>query len=218
MTGQRNTTTGTDARRPHAVIGIVDNDPLVGRALEDMFTASPTPLSVLWNVRSAQEALRLCADPAMRPELVLTDMMMPGMDGKQLAERLLALYPQLRVLAMSAFQYRYTQEQLRQAGIAATIRKEASVQEYVQLIGRIIGDDELATWTQDSYWPIRMRLTDTEITVMREYLKGRTTKATAHLLHLSEGTVKTHMNNVYKKLGVHTRAEAIRICMQEHVL
>ncbi|WP_158216475.1 response regulator transcription factor [Bifidobacterium hapali] len=63
-----------------------------------------------------------------------------------------------------------------------------------------------------------MMLTDTEINVLREYLKGRTTVATAHVMHMSEGTVKTHMNNAYKKMGVHSRAEAIRICVREHLL
>lgn len=199
-------------------IGIVDNDPLVGKALEDMFTVRPTPLKVLWNVRSGEEALRLCAVPAMCPQLVLTDMMMPGMDGKQLAERLSVLHPRLKILGMSAFQLSYTRQQLRDAGIPATIRKEASVQEYVRLIGMIVGDDVAARWTQESLLLMRMNLTDTEIAVMREYLKGRTTKATAQLMHMSEGTVKTHMNSVYKKMGVHTRAEAIRICVQEHIL
>lgn len=63
-----------------------------------------------------------------------------------------------------------------------------------------------------------MMLTDTEIAVLREYLRGRTTAATAHLLHMSEGTVKTHMGNAYRKMGVHSRAEAIRICVREHLL
>ncbi|MCH9275604.1 response regulator transcription factor [Bifidobacterium amazonense] len=210
--------TGRNADKDYAVIGIVDNDPLVSKALESMFTDRPTPLRVLWNVRSGEEALRLCADAAMRPDLVLTDLRMPGMDGKELTERLLAEHPGLAVLGMSAFQLGYTAEELRTAGMGAVIRKEAGTQEYVQLIGGLLDRPKLLEWREHTLAFERMMLTDTEINVLREYLKGRTTAATARVMHMSEGTVKTHMNNAYRKMNVHSRAEAIRICVREHLL
>ncbi|RSX54478.1 response regulator transcription factor [Bifidobacterium samirii] len=201
-----------------ASIGIVDNDPLVSRALESMFTDRPTPLQVLWNVQSGEDALRLCMDSDMRPDLVLTDLRMPAMDGKELAERLRSEYPTMAVLGMSAFQLEYTTEQLSAAGMSGMIRKEADTQEYVQMIGRILNRPKMMEWREHSFAFERMMLTDTEISVMREYLKGRTTAATARVMHMSEGTIKTHMNNAYRKMGVHSRAEAIRICVREHVL
>lgn len=205
----------TDAR---AFIGIVDNDPLVARALEAMFTDRPTPLKVLWNVRSAGEALTLCDDVMTRPDAVLTDLMMPLMDGRQLAERLRAQYPSLGIVGMSAFQMMHTVEELRSAGMSQVLRKEAPLEDYVHAIGMALGDRALIDWTERSLAFERMMLTDTEITVLREYLKGRTTPAVARLLHMSEGTVKTHMRNAYRKMGVHSRAEAIRICVREHLL
>lgn len=201
-----------------ATIGLVDNDPLVGQALESMFTDRPTPLQVLWNTRSGDDALRLCDDAANRPQVVITDLQMPGMDGKQLAEHLSTRFPDIIVIGMTAFQLEYTSDELKSAGIRAVIRKEAPTQEYVQLVGCILGNEVLAGWLEHSLAFQRMMLTDTEISVLREYLKGRTTVATAHVMHMSEGTVKTHMNNAYKKMGVHSRAEAIRICVREHLL
>lgn len=199
-------------------VGIVDNDPLVGHALESMFTDQPTPLRILWTALSGQEALDLCTDATMRPQVVLTDLQMPVMDGKELTERIRARYEDISVFGMSAFQLTYTTEQLAEAGMLALIRKEASAQEYVQIIGRLLGNEQLLQWREHSLAFERMMLTDTELAVLREYLKGRTTAATAHVMHMSEGTVKTHMNSAYKKMGVHSRAEAIRICVREHVL
>lgn len=201
-----------------ATIGLVDNDPLVGQALESMFTDHPTPLQVLWNTRSGNDALRLCDDAANRPQVVITDLQMPSMDGKQLAEHLSTRFPDIIVIGMTVFQLEYTSDELKSAGIRAVICKEAPMQEYVQLVGRILGNEVLAGWLEHSLAFQRMMLTDTEISVLREYLKGRTTVATAHVMHMSEGTVKTHMNNAYKKMGVHSRAEAIRICVREHLL
>ncbi|MBT1171780.1 response regulator transcription factor [Bifidobacterium sp. MA2] len=205
---------GTD----YISIGIVDNDPLVAHALETMFGDRPTPLRVLWTVVSAREALSLCDTADMRPRVVMTDLQMPDMDGRDLAEKLHSAHPEIGILGMTAFQLMHSSDELSAAGMDAVIRKEAAVQEYVQMIGRITGNEHAATWQERSLAFQRMMLTDTEIAVLREYLKGRTTAATASLMHMSVGTVKTHMNNAYRKMGVHSRAEAIRICVREHLL
>lgn len=199
-------------------IGIVDNDPLVSQALEAMFSQRTTPLHVLWNTQSGREALRLCQSWTVKPQAILTDLRMPGMDGKELSEQVLKVFPGIVVIGMTAFQIDYTNDELLQAGMSAVIRKEAPVQEYVQAIGRALGSTRLASWQESAPSFQRMMLTDTELAVLREYLKGRTTAATANIMHMSEGTVKTHMNKAYRKMGVHSRAEAIRICMREHLL
>ncbi|KFI56710.1 response regulator transcription factor [Bifidobacterium callitrichos] len=197
-------------------IGVVDNDPLVLQALTSMIADRSTPLHMLWSVNQPMLALDLCKNLTTRPMLVLSDLQIPQMDGKELAEHLQRIG--IPVLAMTAFQLTYTTDELMKAGIHAVIRKEAPLQEYVQLIGKILGNDEVAHWQERSLDFQRMMLTDREIEILREYLKGRTTASTARLLHVSEGTVKTHMNNAYRKMGVHSRAEAIRICVKEHIL
>ncbi|OZG65943.1 response regulator transcription factor [Bifidobacterium eulemuris] len=199
-------------------VGIVDNDPLVSQALVSMFDDQPSPLHVLWNVRNGHDALALCEYTTTQPNVVLTDLRMPGMDGKQLATHITRKYPQITVIGITAFPVENTDEELREAGIHAVLFKEAAIQDYVHTIGHATGKTSLITWQQQSLAFQRLLLTDTEISVLREYLKGRTTIAVAHTMHMSEGTVKTHMNNAYKKLGVHSRAEAIRVCVREHIV
>lgn len=201
-----------------ATVGIVDNDPLVAKALEDMFTNRPTPLQVMWSVCDGREALSLCSCDAMRPEVIFTDLQMPAMSGKDLANRITTHWSNVLMIGITAFNLTYTRQELIEAGIKAVLRKEASVQEYVQTVGLVTGKDFLRTWEERSLAASRMLLTDTEIAVLREYLKGRTTSSVARLLHMSEGTVKSHMNNAYSKMGVHSRIEAIKVCIQEGLL
>ena len=61
-------------------------------------------------------------------------------------------------------------------------------------------------------------LTETERQVLTLFLKGRTAVAVARQLHMSEGTVKTHMNSAYKKLGVHNRSQAIGLCAKKGII
>ncbi len=199
-------------------VGIVDNDPVVTKALSAMFDDTPTPVCVLWSVCSSSEALSRCESPDLVPNVLLTDVSMPGMGGCELAQRIRAKYPNVGVVAVTAFEVETVNNNLQDSGVSVVLRKEGTLQEYVRAIASAAGRDDLANWQERSWSFVRMLLTETEIAVLQEYLRGRTTSATARLLHMSEGTVKTHANNAYRKMGVHSRAEAIRICVRERIL
>lgn len=200
----------------YAPIGIVDNDPLVLQALRSMFTDAPALINVLWSICDAKEAIKYCLDPMTKPLLVLIDLKMPQMDGKELSDYLLKL--NVKTIIMTAFQIKYSPEELQKSGISAVIHKESSLQDYVQTIGEALHNNAISQWQEKTIETCRLRLTDREISILREYLHGRTTATTAKLLHLSEGTVKTHLNNAYKKLGVNNRSEAIYICVKNNIL
>lgn len=200
----------------YAPIGIVDNDPLVLQALRSMFTDAPAPINVLWSICDAKEAIKYCLDPTTKPLLVLIDLKMPQMDGKELSDYLLKL--NVKTIIMTAFQIKYSPEELQKSGISAVIHKESSLQDYVQTIGEALHNNAISQWQEKTIETCRLRLTDREISILRKYLHGRTTATTAKLLHLSEGTVKTHLNNAYKKLGVNNRSEAIYICVKNNIL
>lgn len=198
--------------------GIVDNDPLVARALRAMFEDASTPVHVLWSVCNGEEALALCKSPDLVPDVVLTDVMMPEMDGFELSRLMRDAHPETRVVGITAFRLADGENHRIDSGMSAILHKEASPQEYVRTMAHASGRKDLEGWQEHSWVFLRMMLTETEIAVLQEYLHGRTAAATARLMHMSEGTVKTHLNNAYRKMGVHSRAEAIRICVREHLL
>lgn len=201
-----------------ANVGIVDNDPLVARALESMFVESHAPVNIMWTVTDAERCVELCLLTGTTPDVLLLDIQMPQKDGKQVAEDLRLRGFKGKILAMTAFRFAYSNQELAGAGIDSVICKEAQPQEYVQTMGDLLHNECLTSWQEHSLAYSRMMLTDTELSVLKAFLKGNTTQATAHMLHMSVGTVKTHMRSAYRKMGVHCRAEAIRVLVREHEL
>lgn len=88
----------------------------------------------------------------------------------------------------------------------------------VRRIGMVAHDADVMEWIDGGESASNLILTETERQVLTLFLKGRTAVAVARQLHMSEGTVKTHMNSAYKKLGVHNRSQAIGLCAKKGII
>ena len=86
-----------------STLGIVDNDPLVASAIQSLLVETCAPIHILWTVTSAEQALEAMRDSSQRPQVMLTDIAMPGMDGVELARHVKEQYPDIAVIGISAF-------------------------------------------------------------------------------------------------------------------
>lgn len=86
-----------------STLGIVDNDPLVASAIQSLLVETCAPIQILWTVTSAEQALEAMRDSAQRPQAVLTDIAMPGMNGSELAHHIKEQHPDIAVIGISAF-------------------------------------------------------------------------------------------------------------------
>lgn len=86
-----------------STLGIVDNDPLVASAIQSLLVETCAPIRILWTVTSAEQALEAMRDSAQRPQAVLTDIAMPGMNGSELAHHIKEQHPDIAVIGISAF-------------------------------------------------------------------------------------------------------------------
>lgn len=86
------------AGEPPCTVLVVDDDPGVRSWILRLLELASTPAV---EATSGQEALRIVADGRVRPDVLLTDIVMPGMSGVELAARLCALHPRLRVMMMT---------------------------------------------------------------------------------------------------------------------
>lgn len=197
-------------------LGIVDNDPLVAQAIESAFVQRHAPLTVLWAVTGAADAVDLCSRKSCRPDVVLTDLEMPGTDGFDLSQALHRQWPELAVVGMTAFSI--DSERTRDTGMSLIVHKEMPTEQMVRRIGAVAHDMDAAEWVDGGQAASNLILTETEKQVLTLFLKGRTVVAVARQLHMSEGTVKTHMNSAYKKLGVHNRSQAIGLCAKKGII
>ena len=193
-----------------STLGIVDNDPLVASAIQSLLVETCAPIQILWTVTSAEQALEAMRDSAQRPQAVLTDIAMPGMNGSELAHHIKEQHPDIAVIGISAF---LDDENEKRYGAQwsdafyAIIPKEIPTIQLVRIIGKATGNDEVASWAGKSI--NSMRLSGKELQIIANYARGFTTSTIARQLNISEASVKTYARRAFEKLHVHSRAEAV---------
>ena len=176
-------------------------------------------IEVVGEASSGGEALRLVEE--LRPDVLVSDVVMPGMDGVEATRILRESFPDLRILGLSAYDDNEYVFGLLSAGAMGYVLKEEALDTIVEAI-RAASRGE--TWLSKRVQEKVVRraigkeeapLTERELEVLRLMAKGWSNRQIAKQLFISEGTVKNHVTNIYAKLGVHSRAEAVAWAWQQ---
>ena len=158
------------------------------------------------------------------PHVILLDMEMPGKSGLQIAKELQQEELGTRVLALSAYDDEQYIINLLSQGAAGYLTKEEAPDTIIDAVHGIArGEDgwlsrtvaaRMTAYTRRSIKdPIR--LTEREDEVLNQLSKGWSNSRIAEELHVSERTVRFHLTNIYEKLNVSSRAEAISWVLQQ---
>ena len=179
---------------------VVDDEADLCRLVSETLEASG------YDVRTAgsgEEAIR--AAGLQLPDLVLLDVMMPGMDGFTVYEKLRAKPVDLRSPIVFLTARREIDDKLLgfEKGAADYITKPFHLKELLARVKVHLG--ELTPPRADTPNPLTAR----ELEVLRLLAAGKTYKQVAHALDLSQSTVRNHLHNVYHKLNVVDRAQAV---------
>ncbi|MFJ5135960.1 response regulator [Streptomyces sp. NPDC088707] len=205
---------------------IADDQPLVRRGLALILGPSPA-ITVVAEAENGEQALVLAHEH--RPDVVVMDIRMPVLDGVAATERLARDLPECRVLALSTFDMdEYVIAALR-AGAYGFLPKDSSPEDLVaairtvrageaavaprlltRLISAFVRNDRVAP-------PNRRRpaaentpgLTPREVEVWRLVATGLDNSQIAHTMAISVSTVKNYITNIFDKLGVRDRAQAV---------
>ncbi|WP_298630146.1 response regulator transcription factor [uncultured Thermus sp.] len=200
---------------------LVDDHPVVRAGVRYLLQ---NKVEIVGEAETGQEALAKI--PQAKPQVVVLDIALPDMDGIQVAEKLKALYPEARLLALSMYAEPEYAERFLQAGGSGYLPKDA--------IERELEDAVLAVARGEHYLPqdllYRMIqaqtvrkpgpevLTERELKVVRYLAQGLSYREIAEAMGISEKTVATYRERAAEKLGLKSRAELVRWAVEEKLV
>ncbi len=163
-----------------------------------------------------------------RPDVVLLDLRLPGLNGIEVTERLSAAVPEARVVILSAYDDEDYVVAALQAGAAGYLLKTVPGQELVQAVravhaGETVLQETLSRklaqyWRQASSARASQWLSRRELEVLRLLAAGCTNKEIAARLAISLRTVEGHLGSIFSKLGVGSRTEAALYAVAHHLV
>ncbi len=201
---------------------IVDDHEIVREGLRTLLSEE-RDIEIVAEAARGEQALVLAA--AHRPEVILLDMVMPGIGGLETIRRLRAAGSKAAVIVLTSFVEDAMVRQALEAGALGYLLKDVSGSELLRALrGAKDGHPALHPEAQrllmqrltapKTASPLD-ELTPREKSVLAEIARGRSNKQIAKELHLSEGTVKGYVSAVLSKLGVEDRTQAALLAVRE---
>jgi DNA-binding NarL/FixJ family response regulator len=196
---------------------IADDHPLILQGIRRALEVSED-IDVVGEARSGDEVLALVE--RRNPDLVLLDLHMPGLSGLDCVAELKRSWPDVKTVVISASDDRASIDSVLLAGASAYILKSVSPVDIPTLLrqaatGAVYHAPSAAPARNgEQTTPAGPDLTPRETTILMAVAGGLTTKAISQDLWLSEHTVKFHLTNIYRKLGVSNRSGAVRYAFE----
>jgi DNA-binding NarL/FixJ family response regulator len=201
---------------------LVDDQALFREALATLLALSPE-VEVVGQAGDGAEAVAQCAQ--LKPDVVLMDLRMPGVDGIEATRRIAAAHPEVRVLVLTTFEEDAEVFAAIRAGAAGYLLKASPSEKLFEAIRAVARNEsvlqpsvtakvmaEFVRLTppnaRKAAPPLAEPLSGRELAVLQALTDGLSNKEIAVRLGITGGTVKNHMTNVLGKLGVLDRTQA----------
>jgi len=205
-------------------VAVVDDHPHVAIALHTLLDEVP-------DIQLVAESGRGSDLPSLvrqaRPDVLLLDLLLePEFDALSTVKRLRSDFPDLKICLLSAYLEPALVHDLLQSGAYGYILKDDDYVSRIDTIIRDLAEGEIylspqayealahATRTEGK----RQDLTDREVEILRLAKRGLPNLQIAQALHISPGTVRNHLSAIYRKLGVHSRHEALQVAREKHLV
>lgn len=196
---------------------VVDDQLLLREGVATLLRADPR-IEVIGLGSDGHQAVALVS--TLHPDVVLTDIRMPGLDGIQAIRQIKAQWPEVRVVILTAFVYDgYLVEGLM-AGADGYLLKDSSPTALVSgLMAVAAGQKVMEPSVAHHVASLLSKhsaernhydgLTQRELQMVAMIARGLVAKEIAHELRISEKTVRNHISNIYRKLGIFDRSQAV---------
>ena len=202
---------------------LVDDQSMMLDGIESLL-ATMDEVKVLGRCTNGKDAVAQAE--LLRPDLVLMDVNMPGMDGIEATKRLLKVSPDSKVLILSMYGHKEFVLEVMEAGACGYLLKNAGKLELMEALhivatgGKYVARELAAVIANGDRFKDRRGetrygvLSKREVDIVRLILQERTSQEIAETLFLSSETVETHRRNIMHKLDVRNTAGLVKYAME----
>ena len=186
-------------------------------------------MEIIGEVADGLEAIRLAGE--LHPDVVVMDVRLPRLNGIEATRTIASRFPLIHILILSAYDDDSYVFPLLEAGASGYLLKTASGSELAEAIRRVIAGetvlspritaklvDHLGKRGSRRVAEISPRLTEREMEVLRATAAGQPNKTIAGNLTISPQTVQVHLRNIFLKLGVGNRSEAVAYAIRHGLI
>lgn len=207
---------------------VADDHNVVRRGLV-FFLKTQDHIEIIGEARNGKEAVQMAG--ALKPDLVLMDLVMPIMDGIEATREIKKQFPDMKVMILTSFSDQDHVIPAIEAGASGYQLKDIEPDELVRNIKQLMkGENQLhpkatthllshfnALNNNDERKPLD-DLTKRELEVLKEIAKGKSNKEISSALFITEKTVKTHVSSILAKLELADRTQAALFAVRNGVI
>ncbi len=203
-------------------VAIVDDQRLFNEGLGRIVEAQPG-MEIVGTAYDGEGGIRMCQE--LKPDAVLMDINMPVMDGVAATRELQRLLPNIKVLILTVNSDDAHVFRGIKAGASGYLLKDCTPEDLSRAIRTVHAGDTimppkiarkmLLAFEETQGEPSAPHLTERELEIITAIARGRGNKQIARDLSISEKTVRNHISNIYKKLHIYDRTQAVLYAIRE---
>jgi DNA-binding NarL/FixJ family response regulator len=197
---------------------VADDHPVVRNGLASVIAQQPE-LELVAEAANGRQAVELFREH--RPDVVLMDLRMPEMDGVSAIELIRAEAPDARILALTTYEGDVDIHRALAAGARGYLIKDMLLSDVLSAIRSVHRGERvipLAVAARLAEFTPRSDLTEREIEVLQLVARGLSNRDVAGVIGRTDETVKVHLKNIFAKLGVADRTEAVTLAFSRGIL
>lgn len=201
---------------------IVDDQLLFTESLRIVLEMDNSDINVVATASDGRDALQIVRE--LRPEVVLIDVRMPGLDGVETTKILKIEFPQIRIILLTTFEDDDSIDEALRFGAEGYLLKNIDPGELSRAIHAVCNGDviiapKFAHKLRENGVPdsdcvsnpyLLDRLSQRELEIVQLIARGLGNKQISSLLQITDQTVRNHVSGIYAKLDVHNRYEAVK--------
>lgn len=206
-------------------VGLVDDHQIVIDGLISLLKGNES-IELIFSTTQPEKVLDLLQQQGV--DILITDVMMPGLPGNELARKARKAFPQLRILALSMNgQGDLVNEMIAEADISGYVLKNIGKQELIAALEKIAAGGiyfseevihELKTTDQRKKQTEEAHLTEREIEIIRLIEKEYNNRQIADALFISERTVETHRKNIFRKTNTNSVIGLVKFAYEHRLV